>query len=407
MRVGLNFLRLDPSYKGGVNSFAFGLADGFAASRRGHEFVIFAGAHNIHMFAPYEALPNFRVMHVNEVNPSFWAGPVRRLVREGFLRLPWTIRYRIPQLHFNKWLNAPYARQMEKAADVLFTPYVAPPLFPFPNIPAIYSIHDLQHVHFPQFFNEEMKLERKANFAATEWHAAMIQATTRQMRDEFLDYYPLLTPERVVIIPEGVNVDAYTNEDGREDVRLRYRLPEKFIFYPAQFWPHKDHITILKALSRLKQQGIIISLVLTGAKSPLTESLLEFAAQDGLDGQVYYLGVVPYEDVIALHRAARFLVTTSLYEAGSIPMLEAAAAGTAIIGSGIPSHTEHSEELQMQLFPPSDDAALAALLHKSWGDDDLIARQVAYNRQAIRKFTWNSAAERYLDAFEALMAKKR
>ena len=407
MRIGINCLRIDPTYKGGVNSFTFGLLDGFAASRRGHEFVIFATPFNRAIFSVYEKLPFFRVMEIAENPPPRRHGIARWLARKTFNALPWPIRHRLPMLRLNKWLNARYAKEMAGTADVIFVPYVPSPLFPFPDVPTLYSLHDLQHIHFQDFFTPEQQLERAANFATTVRHAAMIQATSRQMHGEFLAQFPELTSDRIVIIPEGVNVEAYTSDGARDEVRARYALPGKFAFYPAQLWHHKNHLTILKALARLKQQGVTIPLVLTGKHYSASQPLFDFIEQNGLAGQIFYLGVVPYDDIIALHRAARFLVTASLYEAGSIPMLEAAAAGTAIIGSNIPSHAEHAEELQMQLFAPTDDGALAALLEQVWDQDALIETQTAHNLAAIRKFTWNNAAERYLDTLETIGRGKK
>lgn len=402
MKIGINCTRLDPAYKGGVNSFAFGLLDGFAASKRDHDFVIFASPFNRAIFSRYEGLPNFRVTEIHEAYPPAEHGRLQWIARRIFPALPWRLRYRLPLPGINKWLNARYAGEMEKAADVIFTPYVPPPLFPFCARPTVYSLHDLQHVHFPEFFSPEQRLERNANFDATVKHASMIQATSRQMRDEFIKNFPGLAPERIAIIPEGVDVGLYSNAIGLADVKSRYHLPQDFIFYPAQLWHHKDHLTILRALLQLKREGLVIPLVLTGARTSATKAIFDFVEENALSSQVHYLGLVPYEDVVALHRAARFLVTASLYEAGSIPMLEAAAAGTPIVGSAIPSHMEHAEDLQINLFPPGNSEALAAVLARIWRDDGLVASQVQHNMTAIQNFSWARAAERYLDTFESL-----
>jgi glycosyltransferase involved in cell wall biosynthesis len=406
MRIGVNCLRIYPWYNGGVTSFTLGLLDGFAANPRGHKFVIFVAMFNREMFARYEALPDFRLVQIDEITPRLRKGPVRWLARKYIDSLPWPRRRDLPWPRINRWINARYTKQMEKAADVIFTPYVAPLLFPFPDVPTLYAIHDLQHVHFPEFFTEQEREERDLGFANTVAHAALIQASSRQMHDEFLAHFSSLSADRVVVIPEGVDTDRYARVDPNFDVRAHYGLPERFIFYPAQLWHHKNHITILKALMRLKQQGLVIPAVLTGKRYSASQPLFDFIEQTGLSGQVFHLDVVPYEHVIALHHVARFLVTASLYEAGSIPMREAAAAGTPIIGSMIPSHIEHSQEWQMQLFPPTDDVALAAILKKVWEDDALIEKQVEHNKIAIQNFTWNRAAELYLDAFENYVRKK-
>ena len=50
-----------------------------------------------------------------------------------------------------------------------------------------------------------------------------------------------------------------------EQLRLKYHLPERYAFYPANMWPHKNHRLLLLALHRLRQTyGMSLSLVLTG-----------------------------------------------------------------------------------------------------------------------------------------------
>ena len=395
MRIGLNCLRTAPQYKGGINSFTFGLLDGFAASKRQHDFVIFATPNNRDMFDAYVATGRFKLVEITE-------SPKRRRL---ITNLDWQVAYRLPLRLLNKIIYAPYARIIEAEADVVYVPHGPTPFFPYPRIPTVYSIHDLQHIHFPQFFTEEQRLERDAILAACKRHASLLQATSQQMKDEFLAHFRFLKPEQVPVIPEGVDVAAFSDRKNLTDLLTRYRLPKEFLFYPAQLWPHKNHITILKALVQARENGLTIPLVLTGARYPGSQSLFDFIAENKLDDQVHYLGVVPYSDIIALHQAARFMITASVYEAGSIPMLEAAAAGTAIIGSATPSHTEHSRDLQMQLFPPVDHQALADLLASVWGDDALILRQTQINLTAIQKFTWQRASERYLDVLESLVRR--
>jgi glycosyltransferase involved in cell wall biosynthesis len=403
MNIGINCLRLSPTYRGGVNSFAFGLLDGFACSSRGHKFVIFASPENRAIFSRYADLPNFQILQLSIDAPAREDGLAKRLAKYAFPRLPAKIRYKLPLLALNKWWNEAQAVQIEQEVDALFVPYTPSSIFVYPKTPTLYSIHDLQHVHFPNFFTAAQRLERDAVFGAAVKHAARIQATSEQMHREFLAHFSELKPAQIVIIPEGVDVGRFRAErPSTLEIRARYNLPEKFILYPAQLWPHKDHATILRALVRLRDRGMAIPLVLTGAAYNSASSISNFIEESGLSQLVFPLGVVPYDDLSALYRAARFLVTASLYEAGSIPMLEAAAAGTPIIGSAIPSHCEHSEILKMQLFAPGDDAALADLLQRTWNDDKLIETQVRHNLDAVRNYTWNSAAERYLDSLEAM-----
>ena len=344
------------------------------------------------MFRRFEKLENFKIIQID--------GLFTRIGRGLFNRTPASLRFRLPYRRYSHFLNRGDAERIAQAVDVQYVPYCPMPIFPFPEVPTIYSIHDLQHVHYPQFFTASERLVRDFAFADTVAHAALIQASTEHMAGEFAANFSNLPLQKIIVIPEGVDITAFGKTPER-DVRSHYGLPEQFLFYPAQLWPHKNHITIFRALAQLKSSGIDIPLVLTGARYTGLDELLPYLTA-GTPNNIHYLGVVPYSDIIALHRAARFLVTASLYESSSIPILEACAAGTPIIASAAPAHVEQAKILQMQLFPSSNPEALADILRNTWNDDALIARHIAHNAEAIKAFTWNKAAERYLDAMESM-----
>lgn len=397
MRIGLNCLGIAPNYKGGVNSFTLGLIDGFAKSTRRHRFILFVNERNQHVFEPYRFLRNFRLVVIDDGK-----------VREETLPLRGGWRF------FNRLLPARWQyisrkavpeRVLENKADMLYVPHCPPVNFPFPDRPTVYSIHDLQHIHYPEFFSADALRERGVCYPNCANRAALMQASSEQMRDDFLAQFPVLTPEKVAVIQEGVNIETFRARHAGPDIGEKYRLPAEFLYFPAQLWHHKNHITVLKALVRLKTKGLNVPLVLSGARYDGSEHLFEFIAEHGIVDRVFYLGLVPPEDVIALHQAAKFLITAVLYESSSIPILEAAAAGTPIIASETPANLERARDLALNLFQPKDDAALADLLERIWKDEALARRQTEHNARAIARFDWQRIAEDYLDAFERLMAR--
>jgi glycosyltransferase involved in cell wall biosynthesis len=340
MRIGVNCLAADPSYKGGTNSFTLGLLDGFSRVGVLHEFKIFVTPSNKAMFERYEAAPNFDVVEIDEAD--------YRWLRASHKLLPLSIK-RLLLLHARDIPNSRHAGALARNADVVYVPNVPPPrLFPFPDAPTVYSIHDIQQVHYPEFFTAEELVGREAAFAKCVEHATVVQASSHYMAHDFQEHFPKLNQSNVEVIPEGVDIELFSQRRHDDDVVGRYELPDSFLFTPAQLWHHKNHLTILKALKLLKERGLVIPLVVTGARFSSSERFVDFIAENGLDAQVFYLGVVPFEDIIALHQCARYLVTASLYESSSIPILEAAAAGTPIIASRIPPHEEMAEHLQIR-----------------------------------------------------------
>lgn len=398
MRIGINCLRIYPSYKGGTNSFTIGLLDGFARAGGTHEFKIFVTSWNREMFERYESEPNFDVLEVDESDH----GRLRAIHR----RLPLTLKARLP-LGAPNVLHSRVADFLARESDVIYVTYVPPPrLFPFPDVPTVYSMHDIQQVHFPEFFTAEELVQREASFAKCVEHATVVQASSHYMARDFCEHFPKLNESNVAVIPEGVDVDLFSRSRADDDVVARYELPASFLFTPAQLWHHKNHLTTLRALKRLKDRGLVLPLVLTGAEYTAADGIFDFIRSNGLEEQVFYLGVVPFEDVIALHQRARFLVTASLYESSSIPILEAAAAGTPIIAGRIPPHEEMAEHLAMRLFMPTDDEDMASVLEEAWSDEETSKAQAAANRVGVRRYSWDHAALMYLELFERLQTRE-
>lgn len=397
MRVGINCLRIYPGYKGGVNSFTFGLLEGFRRVGTQHEFKLFVTPWNRELFDVYETAPNFAIVEIDEAEHG--------LLRAIHKRLPLRVRRHLP-LKAPGVYSSRHANVMERSADVFYLPYVPPPrLFPFPDSPTVYSIHDIQHVHYPEFFTAEELVERQAAFERCVAHAAVIQASSRYMRQDFCNHFPELNESDVEVIPEGVDIELFSCESD-VDVKAKYRLPEAFAFTPAQLWPHKNHLTVLRALVRLKERGIVVPLVLTGAEYGAAQGIYDFIDRHALEEQVSYLGVVPWEDVVALHQHAHLLVTASLFESSSLPILEAAAAGAPIVASRIPAHEEMAEHLEMRLFKPTDDTELADVLGKAWTDEQTNETHVAANRAGVQRYSWENAALMYLRLFEGLQSRE-
>src|SRR5262249_36419380 len=138
VRIGLNGLNLSPTYKGGVNSFAFGLFDAFAQLGKRHTFVLFTRPSNGELFEKYREIPNFKLIEIG-MSGRGWS---------FCNRLPWRIRYRLPSDILNAIISKPCADIISRNVDVHFVPYCPPQIFPLPTTPTVYSIHDIQHVHF-------------------------------------------------------------------------------------------------------------------------------------------------------------------------------------------------------------------------------------------------------------------
>lgn len=288
---------------------------------------------------------------------------------------------------------------MDEESDVIYTP--SPVLRLFNNQkPTVLTMHDIQHLHHPEFFSWPRRLSRTITYRLSARHATYLQANTEFTKQDFLAHFPELSPERVEVIPVGVNVRRFAAPGVSSDLCQRYDLPERFLLYPAQIWPHKNHITILKALKALEDKaGLRIPLMLTGGTYNGSSQVFRFIAEQSMD-YVRHLGKVPSEDMVGLYQKATFVLAAGLYESSSAPMLESAAAGTPVIASKIPPFEELGRVLQLNFFDPLDVEGLAGLLQRLWNDPQLAESQSAVNRRQIEHYSFENTARKYMQLFE-------
>src|SRR5216683_726673 len=151
-----------------------------------------------------------------------------------------------------------------------------------------------------------------------------------------------------------------------------YQLPDKFAYVANQFWRHKDHTTVLVALSRLRQRGLEVPLVCTGlerdVRSPgYFDELMSLAVELGICDQVRTLGMVPRADQIEIFRHAALVVQPSLFEGWSTVVEDAKAVAAPILLSDLPVHREQIAGMQRAwTFQPRDPDALANRLEEIW-----------------------------------------
>ena len=390
MRVAINCLQVNPRFVGGVTSYVLGLLEGFAQTANGCQFRVFVSSANQHLFHKLQKCGTLDFINVDDDLLS---------LRGSFCRAALFSRsagfYKIASDRLFRKIR----ELMESESDLLYTP--TPVLRCFDSRkPTVLTMHDIQHVHYPEFFSWPTRLSRNVTYRLSARHANYLQANSQYTKEDFLTHFPWLTPERVEVIPSGVLVEKFAEPAAANALSGLGELPERFLFFPAQLWPHKNHLTVLKTLKQIEtRHGTKIPLLLTGEKYSAAPQLFRFIADQSMD-YVRHLGKVSFAEIVALYQKAAFVITATLHESSSLPVLEAAAAGTPIIASRIPPIEELGRVLQLNLFDALDVDGLARLIFTLWNDGETAADQAAHNRQHIGFYSWANTARNYVRLFE-------
>lgn len=257
------------------------------------------------------------------------------------------------------------------------------------QIPSIYHPHDLQHLHLPQYFSKLEIKNRNARCRTYCRQAAMVAVASSWTRRDVIQHYRL-SEDNVKVIPFAPPVEAYPipSRPVMQEVRTRFQLPEAFVFYPAQTWPHKNHIGLLEALYYLrKQQGLRVPLVCSGKCNEFFAVILEKTRELGIDDQVRFLGFVSPLELQALYRLCRAVVVPSCFEAASFPVWEAFQAGAPVACSNVTSLPDQAGDGAL-LFGPQQTSEMANAIERLWNDESLRLRLTENAGKRVRQFTW-------------------
>jgi glycosyltransferase involved in cell wall biosynthesis len=326
------------------------------------------------------------------------------------VELPWLT------LHQAELLARPPARDYEYYPDITganldLICYLQPWMGEILDIPYISTIWDLQHRRQPFFpevslFNEFDR--REEMYRRSLQRAAYIIAPNDVGKDEIISFYGV-APERVRSIHHptpafALSPNPHPDEEG---FLQRLGIDRPYLFYPAQFWPHKNHILLLLMLKDLKDRyGQDLQLVLTGSDRKNQPFLVEKIAQLQLEKQVILGGFVSQPDLVALYQRAAALVFPSLFGSENFPPLEAFALGCPVIAGRIPGAEEQMGEAAILVEPTNhgfwSDAVISVLQ-----DNELRATLIDRGKKRATAFGPADFARELLRLFDEFALYRR
>jgi glycosyltransferase involved in cell wall biosynthesis len=172
-----------------------------------------------------------------------------------------------------------------------------------------------------------------------------------------------MPPDRTIAIPNGIRLQPFAAAD-----KQPYAGRTPGIVMVARYSAQKDHATLLRALSLLRQRGLQPPLLLAGGgKARHRRAIEKLSAELGLDGQVQFLGIC--RDVPDLLMRHQLSVLSTHYEGMPLALLEGMAAGCAVIGSAVPGVREVIDDgVNGLLVAEADPLALADAIERLLGD---------------------------------------
>ena len=293
----------------------------------------------------------------------------------------------------------PYQRIIKNSGiSLLQVPIQYSPIYKT-SVPVVTTMHDVQEFHFPEFFTASERLHRAINNLKSVSESDHIIVSFDHIKKDLLKYYSV-PAEKISVCPPPFADDwfATKKETDWQILEKKYSITQKYLLYPAATWPHKNHLTLVEALSEVKKTIPEISLVCTGNKTEYYSTIEKKLKELKQENSVKFLGIVPEEDLIGLYKNAELVVIPTLYEAGSGPLYEAMKYKVPVICANTTSLPETVSNAKY-VFNPSDVNELSVLIIKMLSDEDEKGENVNNSEKRMKELGQKNYFKSFKDVY--------
>ncbi|MCX6785215.1 MAG: glycosyltransferase family 1 protein [Candidatus Komeilibacteria bacterium] len=395
MRIGIDFSAKKEN--GGVYQYCLSFLDSLKKVV-GNEYVIFVSSPDF----PSEYERYFEVVNLTAAaaDPSGNSKIKKSLIERGYrillaLRLFVVIDFAYRFIIFKSILKAVDDQKIDLMIFLSGAAFGA-----YLKIPYIAPIHDLAHRKYPEF----PEVSQNGRWQSRERYYRKLCQTAKAIlvdseigKEDVLHYYQV-DPSKVVplpFLPPNYLLDSLSAEEARLLIK-EYQLPEKFLFYPAQFWPHKNHLRLVRAIKLLKDSGLIINIVFSGSKQVEWgefEKVESYVKANNLENQVWYLGYVSNQVMSALYKTAQALIMPTFFGPTNIPVLEAWKMSCPVIYSNIKGCREQLGEAGL-LIDPKEVSDIAEKMKLIWLDQGLRVDLINKGKRRLSLWTFDDFSAR-------------
>ena len=285
--------------------------------------------------------------------------------------------------------------QYEAEIDLLFCPLngFGPRLL---DRPTLATLADIQEKFFPEYFSPGTIEARGIVYPRICRSVSTLLTISEFSKQSIVQHFGI-DPNKIHVTHLAPNEELFRIPAAWP--ADRHALPERYLVYPANLYPHKDHKLLLDAMVILREAfGSDLHCVLTGHDANPGIDILHEIATRNLNEQVHWLGHLPGSALRFLYEHARMLVFPSQFEGFGMPLVESMRLGCPVIATQTTCIPEIVKDAA--ILVDSHAGQLAQEILRVDSNDDLRQHLIERGRQRSHHFSVSKLAEETMQSLD-------
>ncbi|HSX36469.1 MAG TPA: glycosyltransferase family 1 protein [Patescibacteria group bacterium] len=271
--------------------------------------------------------------------------------------------------------------------------------WPLAQAPSVIAIHDLSMYDYPEYSSPQNLAFMTRHFKRSAEQADLIMAVSEFSKRTLCDRLNI-PKEKVIVTYPAVPAHYYARTDDEvRAAKAKYSIFGKYMIFVSNLEPRKNLEGIIAAYrmlpAKLKQE---VSLVLVGGHGWRDDDIRNAITEARLAGdRVIQPGYVDEDDLPALYTGAEASTYVSHYEGFGIPILEAMACGTPVIGGDNTGMPESAGKAAI-LVDSQDFDQISHAMHELLTKPALRNKHIEAGLKQVKKFDWQKSAGKLIAA---------